>query len=895
MTDVIINANHAERFNIQLVGGKAYNLAHLQLAGCKVPLWFTLNAKIFAELMATTLPKTIQPNQGEAIQQSILNFTFPESIQQQITQAINKIKTENEYVAVRSSAIDEDNAACSFAGLHDSFLFMQKHDDIIVAIKKVWASLFNARALSYRQQNNISLDNITIAVVIQKMIMPKTSGVIFSVNPANLNVNEVFISALYGAGEGLVSQGLDADNFIINKNTFTIEPTIAHKVKQFILDRQKSFGLIDEQVQEELQTKPCLQDDLIIKLTQFTKEIECYYRMPQDIEFAIDEDNNIYFLQARPITTIEELGPAAGHYLLWDNSNIIESYSGVTTPMTFSFIKHAYHIVYLCFSEVMGIHSKVIKQNQATFANMLGLIRGRVYYNINNWYKLVKLFPGFQFNKGFMESMMGVKESAVIDDSAEKVSVMRRYFIEAPKLIKLLSKTLFNFIFLKRKANKFNQNFNHYYDIWSNMDFHQQSPHELMLVYQQMETHLLWQWKAPIINDFFVMIFYGVLKKLCHKWCQDDNASLQNDLLSGEGDIESTLPAKMLITLANDANLNPTLKSIILNKPLEQVLPTILDNEQFESFNTQFKRYLHLYGFRCVDELKLESSTLRDKPQFIIQMIKNYLNTDNPSLLDLSAITKREKLIRNNAEKKAFEAINKLKFKRCKNFIFTRVVQAARFGVKNRENMRFARTKIYGLLRELLRAIGDDFAVKNIISKRDDIFYLSIDEVWDFIKGTAITLELKPLIALRRQEFATYLDDQTPPNDRFATYGLVYYKNLFKTQTKIVKHEDGLLYGIPCCPGKITGKIKIIRSPVEDAELNGEILVAERTDPGWVPLYPAISGLLIERGSILSHSAIVAREMGIPTIVGITDLIKQLRDGQTVTLDGAAGTVEINE
>ena len=175
----------------------------------------------------------------------------------------------------------------------------------------------------------------------------------------------------------------------------------------------------------------------------------------------------------------------------------------------------------------------------------------------------------------------------------------------------------------------------------------------------------------------------------------------------------------------------------------------------------------------------------------------------------------------------------------------------------------------------------------------DDIFYLEIDEVWDFIRGRAVTTDLQSLATLRRRDFDAFRREvEKQPADRFETFGLPYHRNRYRGRPQpAAVGEDGLLRGIGCCPGVVTGPVKVLRSPSEDARLDGEILVAERTDPGWVPLYPGVSGLLIERGSILSHSAIVAREMGIPTIVGIPGLVGTLATGDVVTMDGAAGTV----
>ena len=194
----------------------------------------------------------------------------------------------------------------------------------------------------------------------------------------------------------------------------------------------------------------------------------------------------------------------------------------------------------------------------------------------------------------------------------------------------------------------------------------------------------------------------------------------------------------------------------------------------------------------------------------------------------------------------------------------------------------------------MLRAIGRQLAREEIIDDTEDIFYLTMDEVWDYIKGTAVSTNLRELARLRRDEFAEYRERTVVPDDRFTTYGMAYHLNLFRDwNSEPVQDTDGLLRGVGCCPGVVTSPVKIVRNPADDVSLSGEILIAERTDPGWVPLFPAVSGILIERGSLLSHSAVVAREMGIPTIVGIRGLVKTVRAGDTVEMDGRSGTVKV--
>lgn len=875
-------------------GGKGANLSRLVKLGHAVPPFVVVSAAALDEtLHASGARREVQkildrlgPNrigeEARAIQEIVSKAPFPAPLRNEILAAVREIIAPEEFAAVRSSALDEDAAALSFAGLHDSFLFVRGDDAVIDAIRRVWASAFNERALAYRLNAGSSLHEISIAVVVQKMIDPRSSGVAFTVNPVNESVQQVLINALYGAGEGLVSRGFDTDSYVVDKQTMTIEATLAVKSEAVVM--AEGGGVRAVAVETGRAELPSLSDDQAHSVAKASIEIEGSFGKPQDIEFAFDHAGKLYILQTRPITTAAEYGPAAGNPLLWDNSNIIESFSGVTSPMTFSVIRRAYTIVYRCFAEVMGIRPGVVQENRFVFENMLGLFRGQVYYNIRNWYRLVGMFPGFNYNRAFMESMMGVRQPSVVDAAPQPA--MQRYLVELPALMKLLGRSGRNFFRIRSLTAEFETNFRENYSRWSKIDLDSLRPHELMNLYLEFEERVLWKWRAPIINDFFVMIFYGVLRKLTAKWCGDEGGSLQNDLISGEGGIESTEPAKQLLRMAAVAAADDTLREVIVTMEPADSLAMVQGEASFASFSGMIDHYLDLYGFRCMNELKLEEPSLRDNPAFLMMLLRNYL-TGDASRLDLAVQDAREQEIRRDAERRAFGAIRSP----IKRAVFRRVLANARLGVKNRENMRFARTRIFGLVREVMRAIGRQFTAEGLIATPQDIFLLTLDEVFDYIKGTAVTTDLAGLIELRRREFDAYRAG-APADDRFETFGMAYHRNAYAGPRDETPLEEGVLRGTPCSPGRITGSVKVLRSP-DEARLSGEILVAERTDPGWVPLYPSISGLLIERGSILSHSAIVAREMGIPTIVGIRGLTGTLKSGDVVTMDGSAGSVHI--
>jgi rifampicin phosphotransferase len=867
----------SDKADATLVGGKAANLDRLARLGFTVPPFYVVTTDAFRAARAA----------GSTT-------TMPTAVRNDIARAHTASNLDAAYVAVRSSAVGEDAVGDSFAGIHDSFLYVRGTDAVLAAIARVWASATSERALAYRKSRNLPLNDIEIAVVVQAMVDADASGVAFTADPTSGDVHRTVISALFGLGEGLVSGGLDADLFTVDKRSGAIETRLADKSERFVFDRERQSGVRREALPAELREKPSLTDEQVRRIASQARQIENQYGAPQDIEFAFDRTGASFILQTRPITTVEELGPAAGYGLLWDNSNIIESFSGVTSPMTFSVIRRAYATVYRCFSEVMGIPADVIRQSEPLYQNMLGLIKGRVYYNLKSWYLLLRLFPGYEYNRQYMESMMGVKESYEPGTSQEsgvttqhESEIMRRYFVELPKLVRLIARSLWNFVRIRSRVSWFEELFEFHYRRWAAMDFAEKRPHELMAIYGEMERDILMHWRAPIINDLFVMVNYGLLKKLCATWCGDTTGSLQNDLICGEGGIRSTEPTFRLMAIGRDVRAQPDLAAVFAQTPIAEIGRATRHDPRFATFNREFARYLDEYGFRCMNELKLEEPTLRDRPDFAYQVIRNYVTSEGGA--DPAAITARESAIRTRAEARAATMLPWLKRR-----VFWRILKNARLGVKNRENMRFARTRIFGLVRELVRALGAKLAEAGALERSEDVFYLTLDETFDFVKGTAVTTRLRDLVALRRAEFDAYRQDEaSAPDDRFETFGMVHSRNRFRARAVATAQTDGKLRGIPCSPGTVTNTVKVILSPTDDAQLSGEILVAGRTDPGWVPLYPSVSGLLIERGSILSHSAIVAREMGIPTIVGIPGLTSTLKTGQTVTMDGSAGTVEV--
>jgi rifampicin phosphotransferase len=870
-----------------VVGGKAANQMLLLEQQFPVPMFYVVTSLAFRTALTAQSPAGCGPelldqlkrsNDGSACQIAaelrglIQRLKLPDNIRLAIHAAHAARFTADTAVAVRSSAIGEDSFRQSFAGMYDSVLDVRGEDAVVHAIQQVWTSCFSDRAIAYRRRHGLELEAIEMAVVVQKMIEAHQSGVMFTCDPVTGDANEICIEAVRGSGQSLVQGTAVGTTYRVRKTNAGIVMAPAERASQAVLS-----------------------DAQVMRVAEAGLAIERLFCSPQDVEFCFDAQGEFHVLQARPITTVSAPNASDAPHFVWDNSNIIESYSGVTTPLTFSFVRRAYGIVYLSFAEVMGISPHVVRANRATFENMLGLFRGRVYYNLKNWYRLVRMFPGYQYNRGFMEAMMGVREPLLLADEAPRPSRLRRWFVELPALGALIARISWKFLRIRTIVDSFQRHFDKHYAEWSQIDFHSRQPHELMALYRQMEDTMLSNWKAPIINDFFVMVFHGLLKQLCASWCHDRSGSLQNGLLCSTEGVESAKPAWLMLQLAQVASSNEALRELILHEPTESLPQSVANDSRFPEFQTLLNRYLAECGLRYANELKLESLSYRDRPELVYEMVRTYLLLDNGTKLDTEERKRREQSRLHEAESVAFAALKTKSTWWPRSTIFRFVLDRARLGIRNRENMRFARTKIYGIARSIFRALGEQFAKEGILDEATDVFYLTTDEFWNYIQGTAVSSDLRSLATVRRFEYDAYrTGDIPPPTNRFETHGLPYHRNDFRS----VAHQDDntgatALSGIGCCPGIVVGTVQVCDSPVDSGGIVGEVLVAERTDPGWVTIFPAFRGILIERGSVLSHSAIVARELGIPTLVGVTGLMARLRTGQRVRMDGERGTVEI--
>lgn len=743
--------------------------------------------------------------------------------------------------AVRSSGVEEDGSGAAHAGQFDTRLNVAS-ESVGEAIAAVWRSGFTETLAAYRRARGLAGDPQPPAVVVQRMAAATAAGVAFTADPVSGDPEVVVISAVAGLGDRLVSGEADGDTYRVRRESIEMP----------------AGGVLS-----------AAQANAVAKLA---RRAEAHYGAPQDVEWAF-EGERLYLLQSRPITTL----PAFGDIQIWDNSNIVESYPGVVSPFTFTFARRIYGHVYRAFSSLMGVGDKAIAAERATFDTMLGRVHGRVYYNLLAWYRALSLFPGFKANRAFMEQMMGVGEP-LPEALARKIAPGRDSawdrLVDRVRLTGVLARLVgYNFA-LPGVIERFYARLNAVLSE-AQPDPGTQSATALAARYRTMETQLLERWDAPLINDFLCMIAFGASRKAMEKWAGEDGLALHSDIMIGQGDIVSAEPARRIREMGDRARGHAELIDRLAAGDAEAVRINPALGELFDA-------YIARFGDRCTEELKLESVTLHEDPRQLLAAVAAAARAPPREAAEAVGKTPEARL-------RALFAGRPFK-----GWLAARLTAWAKARVRDRENLRFERTRLFGQVRRIVRASGKRLTEAGLLEAETDVFLLTVEEWLGAVEGGVPDRHLKALAELRRAEMAQDLARPDPPERLMIRDGFLAGLDAADASVAVDEGDasEAVRTGQPCCAGVVTARVRVVTDPRVEALEAGEILVARHTDPGWIAVFANAAGVIAERGSLLSHSAIVAREMGVPCVVALKGATTWLKTGDRVRLDGGSGRVE---
>ena len=705
--------------------------------------------------------------------------------------------------AIRSSAYIEDGKTDSFAGQFDTYLNI-KAKDIKEYVKKCFESINNDNVKKYIAEKNINVDSIKMDVIIQEMVESDISGVLFSSNPQGI-INETVISVGEGLGNNVVEDKGNTTTYYYNNTD-----------KIFYFEGKKNL----------------LTEEIIEDLLNQTNKIKELFGNFIDVEFSI-KNNKIYFLQVRPITTINDK-----KFVILDNSNIVESYPGVSLPLTISFVKLVYSNVFEKEAYRLSKNKKLVDSCNKQFQNMVGTANGRIYYKISNWYTLIKFLPFSKKIIPIWQDMLGVKNK-----SYDKEEIKIPFFTRAQTYFNTyheLKKVTKNMEKLNAKFNEVNDFF--YSNFKDNIEIE-----EVIKLYNLVKDELLSCWDITLVNDLYSFIFTGALKNRLKK--KGYSIDVVNSYISGISNIESLKPIKKMIEIAYKK-----------------------DEYSIDEYEKEKENYIKIYGDRNLEELKLESKTFRTNPELLEEKISEYRK-------DMVKLNKIYEELNEEPENK-----NEVK----EDFITRYLSKRAKKGVENREISRLNRSRIYGMVRAMFLAISDKLVELDKIENKEDIFYLSIEEIFNYEK-----YDLKKLIGERKNDYSIYYE--LPNYSRLVFLDHEFDKNHKKINNVLKSLDKDTLVGTPSSNGYVKGEALVITDIRKKYDIKDKILITKMTDPGWVFMIASAKGIISEKGSILSHTAIISRELKIPSIVGVDNATNIIKTGDYIELDANKGNIKIIE
>ncbi|AUA08968.1 phosphoenolpyruvate synthase [Streptomyces sp. SID8382] len=873
----------------KLAGGKGRNLHELSRNGLAVPRWAVVGLDVFQEFIAAVDGAgRIEELLAEVTQDNVSRISgqLAEIIEsgELSDEAASVVEAAYAHVgrarvAVRSSGVEEDGSELSFAGQFATFLNVSGLPEVMAHVKKCWASAFSERSLHYRLRHGLPPRGEGLAVVVQDMVDAEVSGVIFTANPVTGDRRQHVVSSVYGLGEGLVSGAVDADTVVLDAATGAVEETaLGEKRERYHLDPAGSGYLVGE-VERADREKLSLSPKDIARLHEAGVRIAAVFDTPQDIEWALADDA-LWILQARPITALpddlrrpmDELGPSEGELRIWDNANIIESFSGIVSPLTYSFAANVYGKVYEYYARGLRVPPAALREITEWAPHMLGYFHGRVYYNLLHWYRMVRIAPLYKLNRKVLEVAIGVEEP-LDDETAERIYPYTFSSSLRGRLSRARTAAAFmrRFLTMNRSVERFMDYFYKAYEEFDNVDYDAMEGQDVYRRFRALEKDLLEKWGPMQTLDASILWSIGALALLNRRWLPDAPEWLTWSAASPGSRVESIEPARALARLAATVRDDAELSRLLQDTPAAHTYQALRDGGH-TAFLASVDEYIAAYGYRSLDELKLEVADLREDPSSLFAMVR-------AALPEVDA---------NPGEKADAYLDEHLRGPR--RLLYDVVRRKAQSSLYNRERLRFCRTRAFGSAKRMLRAMGRDLARMGAIDHWNDVFFLRLEELRGAYEGTTAHTELRALVELRKRQKAE--DEQLSAPSRFTTRGAAYWRGNLE-RAGFVKGgaaRTGVreLRGTPSCPGVVEARAVVTDTPVD---VDGGVLVTYRTDPGWVAALPSASALIIERGSPLTHVAIVARELGIPTVVQVKGVVTEAETGMRLRVDGGTGTI----
>ncbi|KPC61514.1 rifamycin-inactivating phosphotransferase [Streptomyces chattanoogensis] len=855
--------HEVDETQVAVVGGKGAHLGGLsRIEGIRVPAGFCVTTDAFRRIMAEAPSiddrlaqlSRLNPDDREAIRtlsaqirRAIEGIAIPGDLAAAITRALARLGEHTAY-AVRSSATAEDLPTASFAGQQDTYLNVVGPTAILQHVSRCWASLFTERAVTYRQRNGIDHRTVHMAVVVQQMVFPHAAGILFTADPVTGNRKVATVDAGFGLGEALVSGLVNPDVFTVRDGEVVSKAIAA---KERAVQALSAGGTQEVAIDAQRQEQPALTDAQVVQLVQLGRRIEAYFGRPQDIEWCLVDDG-FRIVQSRPITTlfpIPDIGDQENHVYL-----SVGHQQMMTDPM-----------------KPLGI-----SMWQLTAMAPMHEAGGRLFVDATRALASPAGRAGFLDLVGRGDPLVRDALETVLDRDGFVPSLPDagpgRRSAGAPAPIetdpavvtKLIERSQASIAALERDIRA------------------KTGPALFDFLLEAFEEH------KRVLSDPLSMqaIMAGMeatwwLNDKLQEWLGEKNAA-DTLTLSAPDNITSEM-GLALLDVADVIRPHPELVAFLQNVDVgdEGFLDGMAKLAGGAEARDAIEAYLDRYGMRCVGEIDITRPRWRERPTTLVPVI-----LDNVRNFEPGAAERRFEQGQQKAQEKEQEVLSRLRAQPDgdrKADEAKRMIDRVRTFIGYREYPKYGIISRYFVYKRALLEEAERLVRANVLPEKEDVFYLTFQEFHDAVRSHQVDDQL---IRQRREAFRSY-HALTPP--RVLTSD-------GEALTGAYRRDDvpaGALTGLPVSAGTIEGRARVILDMAEADLEAGDILVTPFTDPSWSPLFVGIAGLVTEVGGLMTHGAVIAREYGLPAVVGVEQATRLIRDGQRIRVHGTDGYVEI--
>jgi len=784
--------------------------------------------------------------------QELLQGQIPPAMQQALQQAVQHLSQqvgqeapEQEVLfAVRSSSLSEDGAAASMAGQFNTYLEVPAQQ-VPQKVVQCWAAMYSNIVQAYSQKKGHQLQQ-RMGVIIQVLINPAHAGVLFTMDPLTYNTDHLVVEYTQGLGEKLVSGHINPERLSLPRG---------HKATLHHLP-QELAGHLETLRQEALKA-------------------EKHFACPLDIEWCATQ-NQLYMLQARPITTLQNQP-----MVIWSNVNMTENFPQPLSPFTWSVARTFYSHYMQALLKRFGWGRRRLRQYAAPIEQLTGLQGGRIYYNLSAWYQLLGAFPVGRWLRRFLDHYIG--------QTVPFVSTLKQPK-QPPGLHLWYSLSFFTVLLWHTFAAglqvaSFEKRFYRTRRQWRKALAQQQGQPNATQLVAQVQSQLQYirrHWAGAGVADLMVMVFPGLLQTLVQRWLPQHKQAAVH--LLENLDVKSTEPSRLINQMSQALPLHSHLMELLQQQDYEALAQALPAN-----LKQQYQYFMEQYGSRCYHECMITSPTFEEAPRLYWQLVAGYAQARQEEQAGSPL-----KVVHNTKAIKGLRQLSR-SLPWHKRLTLRLVWWQARRALGWRERGRLCQSLLFGQIRHSAMALGKSLQQMGHLQTPEQVFGLHLHELQQLVQGQyPYAHHLQALLAQRRESQAHW--QQYEPPESFLLPAGRYYSAPTQQNAPTATPQNGTWHGTAVSAGTHTAVVRVMLDPATEAPLQpGEILVTRTTDPGWTPLFAIAGGLVLERGGMLSHGAIVAREFGIPAIAGVPQATRQLKTGDVVTLNGHTGQVTLQK